>query len=459
MRDILPPESALWNHIEETARQVFRSYAYQEIRTPLVEPTELFARGVGTDTDIVTKEMYTWEDWRRPLSKTGGFVSAAELMSDEDAGQSLTLRPEATASVIRSYIENHLEQRPGVKKFYYIGPMFRRDRPQKGRFRQFYQIGAEAIGSESPGLDAEIIEIIWELLNQLTPGGFTVRLNSVGDKECRPRYLAALREKLAKVRSQLCIDCQRRSETNPLRVLDCKVPADQPIITQLPTVQEFLCQPCSAHFQKVQEYLRDRGVQFVFDPRLVRGLDYYTRTAFEFVDGSLGAQNAIAGGGRYDGLAENLGGPSAPGIGFSIGEDRLVLSLLENTLQTPLVAAPSKPLFVAWLGESAYKEAVRIAREIRMYPGPFREHLSVYIPPDAAKLSKMLELASRLDCRWVLMIGDRELAEGKYLLRDMETKEQFYLTEPELLGRLPQLIPSFDQNIFTPEQWRDKFRG
>ena len=306
MRDILPPESALWGEIEQAARELFHAYAYREIRTPLVEPTELFARGVGQDTDIVTKEMYSFED------------------RDD---KSLTLRPEATASVVRAYIEHSLHLVAGVKKLYYMGPMFRRERPQKGRYRQFYQIGAEAIGSDSPTVDAEVLEMLIVLLGRLRLTGFTLWLNSVGCAQCRPPYLAALRSRLAEVRSHLCEDCQRRSETNPLRVLDCKVPEDQPVIESLPTLLDLLCAECRQHFEQLQGYLRDRQIPVTLQPRLVRGLDYYTRTTFEIVHGALGAQNSLLGGGRYDGLSEMLGGPPAPGIGFSIGEDRFVLAM------------------------------------------------------------------------------------------------------------------------------------
>src|SRR5579884_1339185 len=343
MRDILPPDSRLWGHIEQVARDVFHAYAYNEIRTPLVEVTELFARGVGEETDIVTKEMYTWED------------------RDQ---QSLTLRPEATASVIRAYIEHQLYNPPGLKKFYYMGPMFRRERPQKGRYRQFFQIGTEAIGSESPALDAEVIEMVVALLSRLHLSGFTLLVNSVGCMECRPVYLAVLREELAKVRERLCADCQRRSETNPLRVFDCKVPADQPAIAQLPTISGSLCAACREHFDRLQRYLQDRRIAFTIEPRLVRGFDYYTRTTFEVVHGALGAQNALLGGGRYDGLTEALGGPRAPGIGFSLGEDRFVLAVQE-TMANRDSAAEGGLLYIAWLGEEAYRHSAELARELR----------------------------------------------------------------------------------------------
>ncbi len=404
MRDILPPESRLWGHIEQAAREVFHAYAYQEIRTPLVEPTELFARGVGEDTDIVTKEMYTFDD--------------------RDS-QSLTLRPEAPASVVRAYIEHKMYEKPGLKKLYYMGPMFRRERPQKGRYRQFYQIGAEAMGSDSPTVDAEVLEMLIALLARLRLAEFSLLLNSVGCAECRPPFLASLRNELAKIREQLCPDCQRRSETNPLRVFDCKVPADQPLIAQLPALSDSLCAACREHFERLQSYLRDRRIPFTIEPRLVRGLDYYTRTTFEIVHGALGAQNALLGGGRYDGLSEALGGPRAPGIGFSLGEDRFVLAVEQAAPQEAATTA-DRLLYLAWLGESAYRHAAELARELRA------RDAVVEVAPDPAKLKKSLELASRLSAQYVLIVGDQELLEGKYPLRDLSRGEQRTVTKDDL---------------------------
>jgi histidyl-tRNA synthetase len=426
MRDILPPESALWGRIEGVARRILRAYAYQEIRTPLVEPTELFARGVGTHTDIVTKEMYTWED----RDKT-----------------SLSLRPEATASVMRAYIEHRLDQRPGVKKFYYIGPMFRRERPQKGRYRQFYQIGAEAIGSDSPAVDAEVIELLVELLADLAITDYTLLLNSVGCRVCRPQYLETLRRELATVRDQLCEDCRRRAETNPLRVLDCKVPADQPIIDRLPTIADSLCAECKTHFAQLQSYLKDRSIAFTLQPRMVRGLDYYTRTTFEFVHGSLGAQNSLLGGGRYDGLSEDLGGPPAPGIGFSIGEDRLALTLTtQRDITTSVEAAPYAPLlFIAWIGESTLARAAAIAKSLRM------RNIIVEVAGESLKLSKALGLASRMRCRYVLIVGEKELSEEAYVLRNMDNGQQTNVSVTELIELLKRESPDFWEIGFLKE--------
>ena len=368
-RDILPPASAVWNRVEAVAREVFRTYNYQEIRTPILEETALFARGVGQDTDIVSKEMYTFED---------------------RDGSSLTLRPEATASVMRAYIEHHLDQTPGLKKLYYIGPMFRRERPQKGRYRQFFQIGAEAIGSESPAVDAEVIEMVVDLLRRVGLSGFQLLLNSVGDANCRPRYVALLKEKLQEVKARLCEDCQRRADTNPLRVLDCKVPEDQPIIDALPSIQDHLCEPCQSHFDAVRAHLDDRGIPYEVRARMVRGLDYYMRTTFEIVHGALGAQNSVLGGGRYDGLAESLGSKvHSPGIGFSIGEDRLVMSVEQ---EQPDAYLSSLDVYLAPIGAASEKHCALLARDLRS------AGLAVELGLDG-KLKRSLELANKMAAR------------------------------------------------------------
>ncbi len=404
-RDLLPPSTALWNRVEAETRRVFGTYNYHEIRTPILEETQLFARGVGEETDIVTKEMYTFEDRDHA---------------------SLTLRPEATASVIRAYIEHRLDQRPGVQKLYYIGPMFRRERPQKGRYRQFYQIGAEAIGSESPFVDAEVIEMVVQLLQSVGLNDFTLLLNSVGDANCRPAFLARLREELAKVAPKMCPDCQRRAETNPLRVLDCKVPEDQPIIEGLPSIIDHLCEPCAGHFAAVQRYLLDRGIPFELRPRLVRGLDYYMRTTFEIVHGALGAQNSVLGGGRYDGLAESLGSKvHAPGIGFSIGEDRLVMTL-EHAGGEPKLELD---LFIAPLGDAALSHAALLARDLR------RLGIRLEIAPDS-RLKRAMELANKLGARWALILGDNEITAGLYTLKDMTSGEQESVTREQLITKL-----------------------
>ena len=405
-RDILPPSSKIWNDVEAITRELFRTFNYQEIRTPIIEETALFARGVGQDTDIVSKEMYTFED---------------------RDGSSITLRPEATASVMRAYIEHRLDQVPGLQKLYYIGPMFRRERPQKGRYRQFYQIGAEAIGSESPAVDAEIIELVVELLRRVGLTEFQLYLNSVGDANCRPQYVALLREKLRAVAPQMCDDCQRRAETNPLRVLDCKVPADQPIIETLPSIQDHLCEPCRTHFDAVRAHLENRGIAYEVRPRMVRGLDYYMRTTFEIVHGGLGAQNAVLGGGRYDGLAESLGSKiSAPGIGFSIGEDRLVMSVEQ---EHPDAHKPVLDLYIAPIGAAAELHCARLAQDIRM------AGRSVELGLDA-KVKRSMELANKLGARFVLLVGDNEMAAAQYTLKNMLSGEQETVGRDQLIARI-----------------------
>jgi histidyl-tRNA synthetase len=414
-RDLLPPETALWNFVEAKVREVFRAYNFQEIRTPIFESTELFARGVGEETDIVAKEMYTWEDRGRAQS---------------DQGQSLTLRPENTAGVVRAYIEHKLWDR-GLNKLYYIGPQFRRERPQKGRYRQFYQIGAEVIGpttagSESPARDAEILEMLATLLDRLGIKGWNLELNSVGCPSDRARFNEALRTALEPVTAQMCADCQRRAVTNPLRVFDCKVPEDQPIIEKLPRISQFLDEGCRKHFEEVQAILNSVGVPFTLNDRLVRGLDYYTRTAFEFTHGALGAQNAILGGGRYDGLSEALGGPAAPGIGFAIGEDRLVMSLAESA-----AGVTQKPdVYVAPLGSGMNSEAARLARELR------REDLVVELGDESFRLKKSFEAAAKLGARFVLIVGENEVKAGTFALKNQETGEQVSVARGELAARL-----------------------
>jgi len=413
-RDLLPPETATWNFVESAVRDVFRVYNFQEIRTPILEDLQLFQRSVGEETDIVSKEMFAWEDRARAQS---------------EKGQWLALRPENTAGVVRAYIEHKLWERPGLRRFYYIGPQFRRERPQKGRYRQFYQIGAEVIGppaagSESPAVDAEVLEMLATLLGRLGIQGWTLKLNSVGSSKDRPRYLQALRDALKDVVHTMCADCQRRAVSNPLRVLDCKVPADQPIIEKLPRMSEYLDDDSRAHFAEVQKILTAVGVPFEIDHRLVRGLDYYTRTAFEFTHGALGAQNAILGGGRYDGLSESLGGPPAPGIGFAIGEDRLVMTLQE----TAAVAAQPVDVYIAPLGAGMNVEAAKLARELR------GKGVVVTVGDETFKLGKSLETASKLGARFALIVGENEVNSGRFSLKNLGTGEQVSVARKEIAG-------------------------
>ena len=414
-RDLLPPETALWNFVESAVRDVFRAYNFQEIRTPIFEATELFARGVGEETDIVAKEMYTWEDRGR---------------AESDKGQSLTLRPEATAGIVRAYIEHKLWDR-GLNKLYCIGPMFRRERPQKGRYRQFYQIDAEVIGpasagSDSPARDAEVLEMLATLLDRLGITGWTLQLNSVGCPNDRAAFNDVLRKALEPVVGKMCADCQRRAVTNPLRVLDCKVPEDQPIIETLPRISQFLDEGCRTHFAAVQEILTKVGVPFTLNDRLVRGLDYYTRTAFEFTHGALGAQNAILGGGRYDGLSEALGGPPAPGIGFAIGEDRLVMSLQESA--ESVLKKPNA--YIAPLGAGMNAEAARLARELR------RHDLIVDLGDENFRLKKSFETATKAGAKYILIVGENEVKADVFSLKNLATGEQVSVPRAELAKKI-----------------------
>ena len=419
-RDLLPPETELWNHVEATARRVFARYNFGEIRTPIFEDTSLFARGVGEETDSVSKEMYTWEDRARAQS---------------EKSQSLTLRPENTAGVVRAYIEHKLGESGLLQKLYYIGPQFRRERPQKGRYRQFWQIGAEVIGppsagSESPLRDAEVIEMLSSFLDELGITGWTLVLNSVGSASDRPKYVAALREALAPVKDQMSLDNQRRAETNPLRVLDSKDPADEAVIATLPKIADFLDDESKAHFAAVLSALDACGVKYEINPRLVRGLDYYTRTTFEFTHGGLGAQNALLGGGRYDGLSEMLGGPKAPGIGFAMGLDRLILTLQAQAEAAPEKSAPVlADAFIAPLGEQLNAPALELARELR------RQGLRIDLGDGAFRLKKSFEIGNKL-ARNIILLGEDEQASGILTVKNFATGEQTKIPRDQLAPAL-----------------------
>jgi histidyl-tRNA synthetase len=427
-RDLLPPETELWNRVERTARDVFARYGFGEIRTPIFEDTQLFARGVGEETDIVSKEMYTWEDRARAQS---------------EKSQSLTLRPENTAGVVRAYIEHKLAETGLLQKLYYIGPQFRRERPQKGRYRQFFQIGAEVIGppsagSESPLRDEEVLEMLATLLDALGITGWTLELNSVGSATDRPRYVQALREALIPVAASLCDDCQRRAVTNPLRVLDCKVPEDQPVIETLPKIADFLDDASRAHFAAVRSALDACGVPYHVNPRLVRGLDYYTRTTFEFTHGGLGAQNALLGGGRYDGLSEMLGGPRAPGIGFAIGADRLVLTL---QAMNPAVRGDEALLdvYVAPIGEAQQNAALQLARELR------RQGLRVELGDGSFRIKKAFEMADKR-ARSIILLGEDELQSGQLTVKTFASGEQTKIVRDEIGDYLRRALRVGEQN-------------
>jgi histidyl-tRNA synthetase len=411
-RDLLPPETELWNHIETTVRRTFERYSFGEIRTPIFEETQLFARGVGEETDMVSKEMYTFTP---------------------EPGQSLTLRPENTAGVVRAYIEHQLGETGQLQKLYYIGPQFRRERPQKGRYRQFYQIGAEVIGpptagSESPLRDAEVLEMLATLIGELGITGWKLLLNSVGSATDRPRYLETLRAALEPVAPRMCTDCQRRAVTNPLRVLDCKHPEDQTIIAGLPRIWDSLDEGSKEHFAAVCTALDACGVPYEHDHRLVRGLDYYTRTTFEFVSGELGAQNALLGGGRYDGLSEAIGGPRAPGIGFAMGEDRLVLALEAQQNHAPQLAVA----YIAPLGERMGPAALVLARELRA------GGLRIELGDGSFRLKKSFETGNKV-ARAIVILGEDEVASGILTVKNFATGEQFKVPRGQLGQKLTDI--------------------
>jgi histidyl-tRNA synthetase len=429
-RDLLPDQTPLWNHVESTARSLFARYGFGEIRTPIFETTELFARGVGEETDIVSKEMFTWEDRARAAS---------------EKAQSLTLRPESTAGVVRAYIEHKLGETGQLQKLYYIGPQFRRERPQRGRYRQFWQIGAEVLGpqssgSDSPLRDAEVLEMLASLLNELGVRDWKLELNSVGNTEDRIRYNAALREALAPVKDQLCPDNQRRAETNPLRVLDSKDEADQDLINALPKIADHLGPESRDHFAQVLAALDACNVPYHLNPRLVRGLDYYTRTTFEFtVTTGLGTQNALLGGGRYDGLSEMLGGPKAPGIGFAIGEDRLILTL-QAQAEADAAANPGAPrpegtwvkkldAYIAPLGAAQNPAALALAHDLRA------AGLTVEVGDGTFKLRKSFDIADTL-ARHIILLGEDEAATNILTVKTFATGEQTKVPRAKLAETL-----------------------
>ena len=392
--------------MEQTAREVFATFGFGEIRPPVFEPTDLFARAVGGETDIVSKEMYSFED------------------RDET---SVSLRPEATASVCRAYIEHGMQQLPAPVKLYYLGPMFRRERPQKGRYRQFYQIGAEALGgTDAPGIDAEVIEMVMLFFARLDLEGVQLEINSIGHgaPECRRGYVEKLKAALEKVKDKLGEDSRRRIETNPLRVLDSKLESEQAIISSLPRIADHLCDECAKHYAEVKRQLELRGVAFKENWRLVRGLDYYMRTTFEITAKGLGSQNAVCGGGRYDGLVELLGGPPTKGIGFAIGEDRLILSLQEAGKGG---IAQRRDVYIAWLGEKAQPAAIDVAQKLR------KAGFRVELPPTEQKFGKALGQADKLGSRYALILGEDEVASGQWTLKTLADGSQQKYSEATLL--------------------------
>jgi histidyl-tRNA synthetase len=455
-RDLLPSETELWQFVERTAQETFGTFGYGEIRLPMFERMSLFERAVGAETDIISKEMFNWIDdpeistalrnlrttmqdtksipsvdgsparlKLEALARAGAFNNLAERVR-------IALRPEATAIVCRAYIEGEMQNLPQPVKLYYTGPMFRRERPQKGRYRQFYQIGAEILGgTDAPAIDAEVIEMLMTYFDKVGLQGATLYINSIGHAadNCRRGYVATLKAALEKVKDQLGPDSQRRIDTNPLRVLDSKLESEQAIIGTLPHIADHLCDECKAHYAAVKRQLELRGVLYQENWRLVRGLDYYMRTTFEITAPGLGSQNAVCGGGRYDGLVELLGGPPTKGIGFAIGEDRLILSLQESGKAK---IAQGRDVYIAWMGERAYAAAIRAARDLR------NAGFSVELPPLEQKFGKALSQADKLGAKYALILGDNEVSEALWTLKTLSTGEQEKFPEPELIDFLRQ---------------------
>ncbi len=409
MRDILPSEIGKWHLAESLARQIFRRYGYEEIRTPILEAYELFARGVGESSDIVHKEMYVLEREREKLA----------------------LRPENTAPVVRAYIQHSLHHAARISRLYYIGPQFRYERPQKGRQRQFHQIGAELLGEGSPWGDAENIQMVLDYLGALQLGEVELLLNSVGDPECRPAYRKRLRAYLEPLLPTLCADCNRRYESNPLRVFDCKVEEDRKLVDGAPRMADHLCTPCAEHFSAVRGALDEAGVCYRLDPKLVRGLDYYVRTAFEVTSSRLGAQNAILGGGRYDGLVQELGGPETPGFGFAIGLERLMLLIPEDHPDLPPVGIE---LFLVGVGDEAHRRLPSLASKLRQAG---RSVLFEYGP---RALGAQMKRANRAGARLTLILGEEELARGVCTIKRMADGSQQEVALDDLAQKVTGLL-------------------
>ncbi|MEZ4598709.1 MAG: histidine--tRNA ligase [Syntrophotaleaceae bacterium] len=412
MNDILPGQIATWQFLEREAHRIFQAYGFSEIRVPVVEKTELFCRSIGETTDIVEKEMYTFTD---------------------KGGNSLTLRPEGTAPVMRSFIEHKLHALDPVTKLYYLGPMFRYERPQKGRYRQFHQIGVEALGVDDPKIDAQILAMLSHYFEAVAIDNVELHINSLGCRECRPDYRRELVSYLEARFEILCVDCRRRYQANPLRVLDCKVPTCREATAQAPSVLDHLCSGCGDHFSQVKKYLEDLGIPFAVDHRMVRGLDYYTKTTFEMVTGSLGAQNAVAAGGRYDGLVADLGGPAVPGIGFAMGVERLVLMKGETAM-----AGPRPQIFLAAMGEVAVHRGFLLMSSLQ------RNGIHAEMEYTAKSLKAQMRRAGKLNARFVLILGEEELAKGIAPLRDMDAGTQLDVPLEGLSERLVEILSPAD---------------
>lgn len=393
--DILPEDQPYWEYVVDFAVRLARQAGFERIDVPLFEATDLFARGIGTDTDVVEKEMYTFTD---------------------KGGESLTLRPEFTAGIVRAYIEHGMHVRPQPVKLYSVGPVFRYDRPQAGRFRQFHQFNLEILGDMDPLADLEVMLLMWDLYAGLGFRDLSFQLNSTGCPRCRPKYVRVLQEYYFDRQNEVCEDCRRRTERNPLRVLDCKVETCQPVIAEAPSILDYLCDECAEHFAQLREYLDLLGRPYTLNHRLVRGLDYYTKTVFEVWAAGIGAQAAVCGGGRYDGLAEILGGPPTPGVGVAAGIERIIMVMKAQGLTVPPL--PTPPVFLAHLGDRARREAVRLADALR------HAGVAVWTAFGERGLKSQMREADKRGARWVVILGEDELARGVAAVRDMTSGEQ-----------------------------------
>ncbi len=414
--DILPGSVELWQRIESTVRALFPRYGFDEIRTPVLEETELFTRSIGGETDIVQKEMFTLEDTR---------------------GNRMSLRPEGTAPVVRSYLEHNLQALSSTIKLYYMGPMFRRERPQKGRYRQFHQLGAEVLGTDHPAVEAEVLEMLTGFLSRIGLREYRLLVNSVGCANCRPAFVALLRRQALLVTDQLCGQCHRRLESNPLRIFDCKVPSCQPWIAELPTIDQHWCEECQTHYAGFKSYLDLHGLEYAEEPRLVRGLDYYVRTTFEIISDQLGpTQNALVGGGRYDGLAEILGGTATRGFGFAMGLERLVLLLSgRDSIQSPF-QLPVPDLILIYFDEETFRAALSLQKSLR-------EHgIRVEVDFAARSLKAQLRWANRVGARFTCVLGENELQSGEMVLKQMLDGEQIPVSRESLTATLLDRLSS-----------------
>jgi len=410
VKDIMPDEIEKWRWVENKANQVFNRYGFKEIRLPIFEKTKLFSRGIGETTDIVEKEMYTFED---------------------RGGEKVTLRPEGTASVVRAFIEHKMYTTQTVQKFYYLGPMFRYERPQAGRFRQFYQIGVEAMGSHNPSIDVEVMIMLMEFFNVLGLNQFELQINSLGCNKCRPEYRETLKKSITNHLGDLCKNCNTRYQKNPLRVLDCKIERDIEIASGLPKITEYICNKCKCHFEKVQALLRETQIPYSINSNLVRGLDYYTHTAFEVTSRELGAQNAISGGGRYNTLVEEFEGPPTPCFGFALGLERLI-SLIPFDKMESIETNPD--VFVVTLGEEAKLKVFNLVHQLRL------GGISVERDYEGGSIKSQMRKANRSASSFALIIGENEIKSGNYQLKNMQDGKQSNITADSCVEEIKALI-------------------